>query len=253
MTESKRKSERALAKRPPKEKRTLKGLGVDRASAVQAILEGCLPLVENRAGQRMNPQIVDEGIRYVASGGTIAGYAKAAGLSVATVWRHIKADPRYEDAVEQGAEIFSERLMRVAMTPDMQTEVTRTTSEKDGVTVVEKTGDAVFARKLVVWAGMEWLKTRAPRKFGRRTTTEVNVTMASAIASARKRVRNDDVVDVEARDAKRRDGVVQITPAPSVKVELPLPAPAEPDADGQPAPSLFSDSVDGDDDDAWLA
>jgi hypothetical protein len=253
MTESKRNPEKAPAKRPPKAMRTLEGLGMTKSSVAQMILAGCLPPVENHAGERFTPEMVDEGIRYVAAGGTITGYAQAAGLSVATAWRHIKADPRYEDAVDQGAEIFSERLMRVAMTPDMQTETVRTVSEKDGVTVVEKTADAVFSRKLAVWAGMEWLKNRSPKKFGRRTTTEVNVTMASAIASARKRVRNDDVVDVEARDPKRRDGAVQITPAPSVKVELPLPAPAEPDADGQPAPSLFSDSVDGDDDDAWLA
>ena len=238
--------------KPRKTESRMKSLGISQSSVAMQLVGDNLPPVTYRGGGRVTPEIVEEGIAYIRAGGTATGYAKAVGLPTVTVWRHLRADPRYEDAVEEGAEAFSEALMRLAMTPDMQTETIRTVDGDGRITVTEKTSDAVFARKLAVWAGMEWLKTRAPKKFGRKTTTEVNVTMATAIAQARKRVRKDaDVVDVQGKDVGKRDEKRLPLPTPSpVAVTVPLTEPQ--DADEQPAGSLFSDTVDGEEDD-WLS
>lgn len=244
--------------KPRKEKVTLKSLGTNTKGIAMQLIRDNLPSVTWRGGGRMTPEIVDEGIEYIRSGGTATGFAKAIGLPHPTVWRHLRADPRYEDAVEEGAECFSEVLMRLAVTPDMQTETIRTVDADGRVTVTEKTSDAVLARKLAIWAGMEWLKTRAPKKFGRKTTTEVNVTMATAIAQARKRVRTApaDVVDVEARPAGKSDEKLLSLPVPApvpISVNVPLAAPQDADSADQEEPSLFGpeDPTDPDGDD-WI-
>lgn len=190
-------------KKPPKAQRTYKGNGGYKAVLSVALREVTAALPALAPRDAMSPEALDEAYNWLACGGTTTGYAEAVGLPNSTVTRWLMRDEeRYQKAKEDGAEVILDALARIAVTPDYQTETTVITDSDGKRRVIEKTADAVFARKLSVQAGLELLKIRFPKRFGSHSTTDVNVTFASAIAAAKSRVARsgsepDDVIDVE--------------------------------------------------------
>ena len=190
-------------KKPPKAQRTYKGNGGYKAVLSVALREVTAALPALAPRDAMSPEALDEAYNWLACGGTTTGYAEAVGLPNSTVTRWLmKDEERYQKAKEDGAEVILDALARIAVTPDYQTETTVITDSDGKRRVIEKTADAVFARKLSVQAGLELLKIRFPKRFGSHSTTDVNVTFASAIAAAKSRVARsgsepDDVIDVE--------------------------------------------------------
>lgn len=241
-------------KKPPKSARNLAAYGGQGAVKSMALREiaANLPAVPKR--EAVDDEAERECLNWVASGGSISSYARATGLPYHRLWSRLKRDypKQLDEANESGADAIAEGLLRIAVTPDLQTERTEMTDADGSVRTIEKTSDAVFARKLAVWAGLELLKTRAPEKYGKKTTTEVNVTLASAITRARERVREQEavrpVIDAEVVEAS----AVQPAPAQSASEarRLAFSRVAGPSASPSPQPSSVSSSPDGPED--WI-
>lgn len=229
-------------KKPPKEKRSLAVVGGHAAADAMALREitASLPAVPKR--DRMTPEAVEECLGWLSSGGSVSSYARATGIPYSTVSKWMRKDEkRYQAAKDAGSDAIAEALMRIAVTPDPQTERTVITESDGSVKTVEKTSDAVFARKLAVWAGMELLKKRSPKTYGDHKTAEVNVTLATAISRARDRVREagepsgPEVIDAE---------VVAPSPEDARRLALSRVAGASsPDSPSEPPP---------DNDDDWI-
>lgn len=202
-------------KRPPKEKRTLADKRAMREAILGPIREQILPKVKQH--ERMSPEVAEEVLEYVRSGGTIMDFARASGLPQTTVNNWLLRNRREDlyKAREQGAEVLAEKVLAVVTTPAPADEVIVTTDADGRVTRTVKTADNVYARKLAAWGILEILKCWAPDRFGKRVTVEAGGRMAEAIALARGRVGDDasprrlrpseaEVVDVEPAEIEQR-------------------------------------------------
>lgn len=192
-------------RKPPKEKRTLKGTVKERAAIMAAVSE----LPEVVPATRMGPDVAEQAFGFIAAGGALREFCRRAGLSFSTVatWIHKNAPEQYARAKEIGCEALAEQVMQIATTPMESTERIETTDAEGRVTVTEKTADNVPARKLSAWALMELMKSWSPDRFGKRVTVEAGGRMAEAIAAARGRVGGDD-----RRRLGARQEVVDVTP-----------------------------------------
>lgn len=262
-------------KKPPRASRSTRAYGGFKAVVSVALKEVTDGLPDVAPRKRMSPEACDELYRYLSLGGTTLGYAKSVGIPFSTVQEWAAKDKeRYERAKEDGAEIIMDALVRIAMTPDYQTETTVITDSSGKKKTVKKTADAVFARKLAVSAGLEWLKMRFPKRYGNHSTTDVNITFANAIAAARGRIKRpepEDVIDATPAPAPGAAAVsasapalLPVSPVPSAVSAAALreavkrasaAAPAPSPASSEPLP-LEPSSLpleDKDDDDDWLS
>lgn len=192
--------------RPPKEKRTLAGT-IEARRRIMAPMEERLPAVEKF--ERMGPEALPSVLAFVSCGGTSAEWARRAGLNPSTVhvWLWKNARDEVAKARELGSEALAEEVLRIVTEPSVQEEEVETTDADGRVTRTVKRSDAVYARKLAAWGVMELMKSWSPSRFGNRVAVDVNGTFASAVSTARDRVRRSvPVGDETPADALSGDG-----------------------------------------------
>ncbi len=152
-------------------------------------------------------KIEDDIIEHIASGGTMASYANASGLSYWSISNRIRLHPdfktRMDEARRMGADALAAEALRIASTPCMTEEYITVYDKNDNVvTKSVKRSDNTYARKLAFQARMQILEKWAPEKYGPNAKPEETGGMAEKLRMARERIRKDY------RAAKREDRAI---------------------------------------------
>ena len=152
-------------------------------------------------------KIEDDIVEHIASGGTMASYANASGLSYWSISNRMKLHPdfnaRVGEARRMGADALAAEALRIASTPCMTEEYITVYDKNDNVvTKSVKRSDNTYARKLAFQARMQILEKWAPEKYGPNAKPEETGGMAEKLRMARERIRKDY------RAAKREDRAI---------------------------------------------
>ena len=149
-------------------------------------------------GKPWDRRLFDAILDFVEAGGTIKAAAHALGFTDVGVRQAIVRAgllPRLEEARRIAADALVEQALHYATDPQLSEETTTVdTGEKEVVTT--RRFDNVYARKLAYEARMKIASKWAPDRYGDKLEVKTEVSTASAIAAARRRL-SPDVVDVE--------------------------------------------------------
>ena len=137
-------------------------------------------------------------IAFVKGGGTVVAAAPFFGCGAQAIYDALSKaglTAEMDEARRVAADALVEQALHVASEPQMTEETTTVdTGEKQVVTT--RRFDNVYARKLAYEARMKIASKWAPDRYGDKLEVKTDVSTASAIAAARRRLA-PDVVDVE--------------------------------------------------------
>ena len=152
----------------------------------------------HKPGTPWDARLLRSVIDHVRGGGGIRDAAEFFGVPYITLYNALARAglmPELEDARRVAADALVEQALHYATEPQMAIETTTVdTGEKQVVTT--RCFDNVYARKLAYEARMKIASKWAPDRYGDKIELKTDVSTASAIAAARRRLA-PDVVDVE--------------------------------------------------------
>lgn len=134
---------------------------------------------------------------YIASGGLLTEWCKAAGVGDHAPYCLAKKDPEFaadfDEARALRIDVLAEEALSIATQPRFTEELIETTAADGSVVSAVKRYDNVYARKLAFSARMDLLKKWAPDRYGEVLKTAMSDDRASQILAARKRIQAADV------------------------------------------------------------
>ena len=194
---------RVGGKKPPKIDRT----GAGKAGAVREQIMSefwdTLPPVEPTKG--MSAATAQKVLEYVSAGGTIARFARLAGMPVSTV--RVYMLNHYRDELDQarktGADAIAEFVLAVVTTPVETQETTEMTNARGQRSTIVKRYDNVYARKLAAWGCLELLKSWSPERYGNKLAVDATGSFAAAITAAKARIAEANEEQKKSRRSSR--------------------------------------------------